>query len=115
VTVTRTYVLSREAGQDLVEIEDYTARRWGDARAETYLRALFLAFEKLVENPELGRRRADIPGPLLVYAVGGHLIVYRCQESLGRLEVLNILHPSMDIASRMKQALERRQRRLSEE
>ncbi|MEC4590695.1 MULTISPECIES: type II toxin-antitoxin system RelE/ParE family toxin [Nitrospirillum] len=111
----RSYVLSHEAGLDLVEIEDYTAREWGDAQAESYIRALFLAFEKLARNPQLGRRRSDVPGPFLVYGVGRHLIVYRFQEVRDRLEILNVLHPSMDIAARMKQALNRRKQRLTKQ
>ncbi|MDE1147928.1 MAG: type II toxin-antitoxin system RelE/ParE family toxin [Azospirillaceae bacterium] len=101
------YILSREAGLDLAEIEDYTACCWGNAQAEDYLRALFLAFERLAKSPDLGRRRSDIPGPYLVYGVGRHLIVYRYQEHAHRLEILNVLHPAMDISARMKKALSR--------
>lgn len=104
------YILSREAGLDLGEIEDYTARTWGDDQAEKYLREIFQAFEGLANNPDMGRSRADVPPPFLVYAVGSHLIVYRCQQ-VERIEVLNVLHPAMNIAARMKEALARAAKR----
>lgn len=99
------YVLSREAGRDLEEIEDYSARRWGDAQAETYLRELFEAFERLSRNPDLGRARPDVPPPYLVYGAGSHLIVYRHSQQAKRVEVLNVLHPAMHMQRRLREAL----------
>lgn len=103
--MTAFYALSREAGLDLEEIEDYTALHWGDAQAECYLRDLFAAFDRIADDPKLGRRRADIPVPYLVYSVGSHMIIYRDNQETGRVEILNIMHPAMDIASRMRSAL----------
>jgi toxin ParE1/3/4 len=99
------YVLSVEAGHDIEDIEDYTARTWGDAQAETYILDLFQAFQKLTEQPNLGRFRPDVPAPYLVYAVGSHLIIYRINQKHDRVEVLNILHPAMDIEKRLSEAL----------
>jgi toxin ParE1/3/4 len=101
------YVLSHEASLDLAEIEDYAARRWGDDQAEKYLRDIFDAFEGLAKNPDLGRSRADVPSPYLVYSVGSHLIVYRYRQPADRVEVLNVLHPAMDIGARLRKALAR--------
>ncbi len=100
-----TYKLSPETERSLEEIEDYTARRWGEAQAERYLRDIFAAFAALANEPGLGRRRADIPEPYLVYSVGSHLIIYRDNRNTGWVEILNILHPSMNIEQRMRQAL----------
>jgi len=104
------YVLSREAGHDLAEIEDYTARRWGDHQAERYVTELFQAFGALADNPDLGRRRDDVPPPYLVYAVGRHLIVYQHQADGERVEILNVLHPAMDIRARLAEARDRPRR-----
>lgn len=100
-----TLLLSPEAVRDLGEIHDYTAERWGDTQALAYLRELQAACQRLVGNPDLGRRRADVPPPYRVLAVGSHLIVYRSVDD--RIEVLNILHPAMDIAARLADALRR--------
>ena len=102
-----TYRLSREAGFDLDQIYDYTADTWGEAQAERYVRDIFAALERLDGDPGLGRRREDIPRPYLAYGVGGHLIIYRRNDAEGRVEVLNILHPAMNIGERLMQALKR--------
>lgn len=100
--------LSPEAVRDIEDIFDYSARRWGVDQAETYVRALHAACRQLVENPALGRRRPDIPPPWLVFSVGSHLIVFRVGSTDDRVEVLNILHPAMDIAARLTRALQSR-------
>lgn len=105
-------LLSPEAVHDLGEIYDFTAARWGDEQAATYLRRLDSACRDLAANPGKGRRRADVPAPYLVFSVGSHLIIYRIVES--RVEVLNILHPAMDLAARLRQALVRQTRRGSD-
>lgn len=108
------YVLSYEAGQDLEEIEDYTANQWGDKQSERYLRDVFKAFNRLVKNPNIGRNRSDVPHPYLVYSVGSHMIIYRYNQSINRVEVLNVLHPAMDIHRRIKKALLRIKKRKSQ-
>lgn len=102
------YALTRAAAHDLAEIEDYTARQWGDEQADRYVNALFDAFAALAANPDMGRRRADVPPPYRVLSVGSHLIIYRTVD--GRVEVLNILHPAMDLAARLRAALARQAR-----
>lgn len=99
------YALTRTAADDIAEIEDYTARQWGDEQADRYINALFDAFQALAANPDIGRRRADVPPPYRVLGVGSHLIIYRTIDS--RVEVLNILHPAMDLATRLRRALAR--------
>jgi toxin ParE1/3/4 len=103
-----TFVLSREAGNDLRHIEDYTTRKWGKAQREVYLRELFDAFHRLVERPDLGHARSDLPPPYLAYGVGSHLIIYRHNLKAARIEVLNVLHPAMNIEKRIMQALKRK-------
>ncbi|MDC7675703.1 type II toxin-antitoxin system RelE/ParE family toxin [Asticcacaulis machinosus] len=99
------FSLSRQAERDIREIEDYSARQWNDQKAANYVRGLFAAFEKLAQRPGIGRARPDIPPPYLAYAVGSHLIIYRHNAKLGRVEVLNVLHPAMDIEKRLSKAI----------
>lgn len=100
-------VFSREAERDLIEIEDYTATTWGDKQAEKYLREIEAAFAEITKNPETGRMRPDIPAPYLCYSVGSHLIIYRVNQAKRQVEVLNIVHPAMDIKKRLMEALKR--------
>ena len=98
-------LLSPEARRDIVEFEDFTEERWGAACAESYVRELYAACITLTEDPDLGRRRADVPPPYRVYATGRHLIVYRIAANQTDIEVLNVLHPAMNIAGCLRDAL----------
>lgn len=100
-------LLSREAARDIEEIGDFTAERWGKRQAVIYIRNLHDAFERLANNPALGHRRFDLPAAFLVYQVASHLVIYRVDDGKDRVEVLNILHPSMDVAKRVATALRR--------
>lgn len=104
------YILSQETERVLADIEDYTAVRWSETQAETYIRKLYAAFEKLSDNPGLGRSRADVPAPFLVFSVGSHLVVYRYDVERQRIEVLTVLHPAMDLKRQMSNLLRRMQR-----
>ena len=108
MSLTRGYSLSREAARDVREIEDYSARKWGDERTALYLNDIFVALKKLADKPDLGRRRNDVPPPYLVYSVGSHIIIYRHNTAKALLEVLNILHPAQDVKLRVLKALQRR-------
>jgi toxin ParE1/3/4 len=93
------YFLARAVANDLREIEEYTASHWGEAQAADYIFALYAAFDMLADNPGLGHRRPDLPKSFRVYIKEHHLIIYRGQDPV---EILNILHPAMDIEKRIK-------------
>jgi toxin ParE1/3/4 len=97
--------LSPGAVRDLDDIYDYSSTRWGPLQAETYVHDLHTACLGLVANPAQGRRRHDIPPPWLVLSAGSHLIIYRINTAENLVEVLNILHPAMNIAARLTNAL----------
>ncbi|KPF72463.1 hypothetical protein IP88_09900 [alpha proteobacterium AAP81b] len=96
-------VLSPEAARDLGDIHDFTADRWGDKQAQSYLRRLHAACVDLAANPDKGRRRSDVPPPYRVLTVDSHLVIYRTVDD--RVEMLNVLHPAMDLAARLRAAL----------
>ena len=98
-------LLSPQAWRDISEIDDYSNERWGAEHAERYITALHEACRRLVVEPELGRRRPDLPPSYLAYAVGSHLIVYVVNVQQDRIDVLNVLHPAMDIAGRLRTAM----------
>ena len=102
------YVISAESRRDLAAIDDYTASRWGNEQARAYIAGIWQSFDKLAAKPELGRRRPDVPPPYLVFPVGSHIIIYRLNAEADRIEVLNVLHPAMDIGPRITEALQRR-------
>ena len=91
--------LTPQARQDAIEIWRYTEREWGTAQAETYSDRLAGAFDKIAENPFLGRPRDEVrPGYRSVLA-GKHVIFYRPDAEI--VEVARILHANMDVLSHL--------------
>jgi len=87
--------LSHLAVADLVDIEAYTARTWGDVQVEAYLGQLEERFYWLAEHVHLGQPRGEIAPNLYSFPEGKHIIFYRYNG--GMLEVARILHRSMDV------------------
>ena len=101
--------LAKEAENDLEEITTYTAETFGEEALDRYLHLLEVVFLQLRRDPSCaGVRQAD--GEIKKYHLAQsreagrtetgvvrnprHLIFFR--ESSGRLEILRVLHESMD-------------------
>ena len=97
--------LAAQAELDFSEIITWTLENFGERQAETYAETLILAIEALHDGPEqLGAKaRDDIePGIRTLHIArqgrkGRHFVVFR--ETQGQcIDVLRILHDSMDLA-----------------
>ncbi|KPF78834.1 plasmid stabilization protein ParE [alpha proteobacterium AAP81b] len=97
------YVLSPLARADLDDIWDYTARRWDEAQAETYLRLIQAAIDAVAANPKLGRPYDEVRTGYRRRRAGSHLIFYR--EVADAIDVVRVLHEKMDIASHLPDQL----------
>ncbi|RLL54068.1 type II toxin-antitoxin system RelE/ParE family toxin [Mariprofundus sp. EBB-1] len=91
--------LSDLAVADLVNIENYTAKTWGEAQADKYLAQLEQRINWLAGHVQLGRSREDIEYGLFSFPEGHHIVFYRLNGSL--LEVARILHESMDVTQQL--------------
>ncbi len=69
-------LFSPKANVDLDTIWRYTVDNWGELRAETYLRSIFEAAERIKENPHLGRSREDVRYGYRSVVVDSHLLFY---------------------------------------
>lgn len=94
------YRLSKSAENDLLEIWDYTARTWGEAQAEKYLKKLEARFLDLAAEPTRGRVRKDLLLEYLSYHEARHLIFYRSHGE--GIVIARILHELMDLAERLE-------------
>ena len=68
------WLLSPRAQDDIAEIWDYTAQRWGIEQAESYIRDLQATLELLAENPALGRSAEAIRAGYRKHLSGSHVI-----------------------------------------
>jgi toxin ParE1/3/4 len=89
------YVLSPRAQDDLDEIVDYTADRWGVDQAAFYLRQLRNHIEAVAAQPKAGRPCPDIRPGYYRTKSGSHVIFYRLTGQ--GIDVIRILHERMDL------------------
>lgn len=88
------FKLTPAAKEDLKDIARYTQLKWGIKQRNLYLSDIDKRMAWLAENPQLGKSRDDIKPHYLSFPEGQHVIFYR--EVKGNVEILGILHQSMD-------------------
>lgn len=89
------YVLGADADRDLDEIWEYIAADNIDA-ADRWIGRLFDAFDVLAKTPAAGHRRRDLTShPVLFWAVGAYLIIYRADRK--PIEKVAVTQGSRDI------------------
>jgi toxin ParE1/3/4 len=86
--------LSRLAQADLDDIRDYSAERFGTARAIAYLDTIEQAFRRIVDFPEIGPAHGGSDRIVRSYPAEEHRIYY--EHNAGRVFVLRVLHKAMD-------------------
>ncbi|MGO4452674.1 type II toxin-antitoxin system RelE/ParE family toxin [Arthrobacter sp. RAF14] len=86
--------LTPSARADLSSIWDYTEEHWDARQAETYIRELHAAMERVAEDPRRGRSCDEIRAGYRKYAIGGHLIFYVVPDD--GVDVVRVLHQRMD-------------------
>jgi len=87
--------LSDLAVTDLVEIEEYTARTWGEAQTQGYMGKIRTRLYRLAGHALTGKRRAELGKDLYSFPEEHHIIFYRLIGDM--LEVARVLHHAMDV------------------
>jgi toxin ParE1/3/4 len=90
---------SIRATAELKDIWEYSARMWSATQANKYTDKIEATCRILARNTRLGRRYEGLPTPLLRYRVGRHVIFFTVLPD--GIEIVRILHDSMDFASRI--------------
>ena len=94
------YVLTPKARWDLAVIWRYSNERWGEERADAYMRQIADCCLRLAEGALIGADASSIRPGYWKYRVGSHVLFYRTVKA-NRLEVVRILHQRMDLASHL--------------
>ena len=93
-------VLSPRAQADLDAIWNHTSERWSDAQAERYIRSLWQAMEAVAADPRRAKSCDDIRPGYRKYLAGQHVLFIR--ETDGVVDIVRILHASMDFERHLK-------------
>lgn len=90
------FFLTNKAKNDLKEIARYTQKEWGIKQRDAYLKLLDNAFFSLSFNSEKGISCDQIREGYRKFFVTSHIIFYR-EVAHSEIEIVRILHQSMDV------------------
>lgn len=93
------------ANQRLDEIWHYSVEQWGEEQAERYIRGLFEGIARQADHRILWRpvKESGFPG-VYTFRHEHHFVFFR-ELPGGDLGVLSILHESMDLPRRLREAV----------
>lgn len=100
MTENKIFKLSPSADQDLVNIFHYSIQKFGEKRAELYIKNLNDSFRILAQQPELGKDYGFVRSNLLAYSVVSHIVFFKV--SVWGITILRVLHRSMDYGRHLK-------------
>ena len=92
-------VLNKAAISDLEEIWLYTLETWSVEQADRYHELLFKEIEFLSRKPTSGRSISELRAGYFTSKVKSHFIFYKFSST--ELEIVRVLHESMDIPNRL--------------
>ncbi len=93
------FKISKKAVEDLKDIGRYTQNKWGSTQRNKYLKQIHECFLQLAENPNIGMSCDYIKKDYRKFPQGSHIVFYRIVPD-NFLEIIRILHKSMDIDSK---------------
>jgi toxin ParE1/3/4 len=96
------FEISEKANEDIESIWLYTAEVWSTEQADRYYNLIFNEIEYIAENPLSGRNLSHVRKNYRCTKVKSHFIFYRYRKSAAVVEIVRILHQSMDVEERLK-------------
>ena len=94
------FILSKKADDDIEELYDYGASKFGKEQAIKYLEQLNSMLVFLSKNPEIGRKRAEIKMELVSFPYGSHIIFYRIFKN--HIRIIRVLYGGRDLVKFLK-------------
>ena len=89
------YRLSEEADRDIYEIAQYTLEHWSEAQAQRYVYGLESAFQRLCDNPRLGKASDDVRTGYFRHRYRSHMIFFKRSDD-DNVTIVRVPHGRMD-------------------
>lgn len=93
---------TNKAVEDLSNIWNYTLETWSEKQADFYYNMLIDLCRDIAENPALGKSYKIVADGLYGIIAGKHIVFYQIISN-ELIEIVRILHGSMDLKNRMKE------------
>jgi len=97
----QSYRISAEALKDLEKIWVYTYHKWSADQADRYYALIIDEIEHLKMNFFSGKSMEHVREGYRSVKIKSHLIFYRLYDEK-RMEIIRVLHQSMDVDNRLK-------------
>ncbi len=94
------YILSNKAVEDLSSIWNYTYESWSEKQADKYYNLLLDSCQELAAAKVAGKKYPEINREILRFRILQHIIFYRLLKN-ENIEIVRILHSSMDLKNRI--------------
>ena len=94
------YRITNKAVEDLTNIYTYTFQTWSEKQADLYYVMLIECFQEIADKPIVGKKYPEIDSDILGVHINRHIVFYRCILN-SHVEIIRILHDSMDLIVRM--------------
>lgn len=94
------YRITHLAQSDVQSIWDYTVEEWSLDQAEKYIDSLFACFAAIADGSTPGKAIDHIRQGYKKAIYGRHIVFFRTGEDQV-IEIIRVLHSSMDIENRL--------------
>lgn len=95
------------AEERILEIWDYTEKKWNEKQADTYVRELVAEIEAIAGQRPRWRPVLDETLKGVYFVRHRHHYIFFRELSKKRLGVISVLHEKMDIPARLREDAER--------
>jgi toxin ParE1/3/4 len=95
------YKISKKAFEDIDSIWLYTMKTWSAQQADRYYNLIFDEIEYIAKYPLSGKDYDHVRKNYRCTVIKSHLIFYRYEEHQNFIEIIRILHQSMDVEKKL--------------
>jgi toxin ParE1/3/4 len=95
------YKITNLASQDLENIWLYTFENWSIEQADRYLNLIIDEIEYVAQKPDSGIDFSKVRKGYYRSRIKSHFIFYKMDHKNNVVEIIRILHQSMDIENRL--------------
>ena len=89
------FFLTRRTTIDLLEIEDYSLRKWGEDQTDNYMKDLYRKFAEIAKKPGVGKLRYNRSFPFYMAPAREHFAIYKPVEA--GIIIATVLHGRQNI------------------